>query len=190
MRYVHRSLPAVTLLMWLAFAWAQSQPDIADLFNRAANNERTGVARKTSPVDARKARPGEIVVTIISGEGKETRSPPAATGDMVVRNRCPATGNEELLVRAAKFGERYEGPMSPPDEDGWSTYRPLGNEMLYFIVGPADGTLTFTAPWGEAMTARPGDAIVRDPKDPKDTYRIAAAAFACTYEILRRPKKD
>ena len=190
MRYVHRSLPAVTLLMWLAFAWAQSQPDIADLFNRAANNERTGVARKTSPVDARKARPGEIVVTIISGEGKETRSPPAATGDMVVRNRCPATGNEELLVRAAKFGERYEGPMSPPDQYGWSTYRPLGNEMLYFIVGPADGTLTFTAPWGEAMTARPGDAIVRDPKDPKDTYRIAAAAFACTYEILRRPKKD
>jgi hypothetical protein len=191
MRCVHRSLSlAALLLMWLAIAWAQSQVDIADLFNRAANDERTGVARKTRPVDARLARRGEIVVTIISGEGKETQSPPAVTGDMVVRNRCPATGNEELLVRAAKFGERYEGPMSPPDEDGWSTYRPLGNEMLYFIVGPADGTLTFTAPWGEAMTARPGDAIVRDPKDPKDTYRIAAAAFACTYEILRRPKKD
>ena len=38
--------------------------------------------------------------------------------------------------------------MSPPDKDGWSTYRPRGNEMLYFIVGPTDGTLTFTAPWG------------------------------------------
>ena len=104
MRCVHRSLSlAVLLLMWLAIAWAQSQVDIADLFNRAANDERTGVARKTRPVDARLARRGEIVVTIISGEGKETQSPPAVTGDMVVRNRCPATGNEELLVRAANL---------------------------------------------------------------------------------------
>jgi hypothetical protein len=35
------------------------------------------------------------------------------------------------------------------------------------------------------MVARPGDAIVRDPQGPADTYRIAAAAFACTYEILQ-----
>ena len=49
----------------------------------------------------------------------------------------------------------------------------------------ADGSFTFTAPWGEPMVARPGDAIVRSPQDPADTYRIAAAAFACTYEILR-----
>jgi hypothetical protein len=35
------------------------------------------------------------------------------------------------------------------------------------------------------MFARPGNAIVRSSKDPADTYRIAAAAFACTYEILR-----
>jgi hypothetical protein len=35
------------------------------------------------------------------------------------------------------------------------------------------------------MVARPGDGIVRDPRAPADTYRIVAAAFACTYEILR-----
>ena len=58
--------------------------------------------------------------------------------------------------------------------------------MAYFVVRAADGAFTFTAPWGEPMVARPGDAIVRDPRDPADTYRIAAAAFACTYEILRR----
>jgi hypothetical protein len=28
---------------------------------------------------------------------------------------------------------------------------------------------------------------VRNPTDPADTYRIAAAAFACTYEIIRPP---
>lgn len=57
--------------------------------------------------------------------------------------------------------------------------------MRYFIVREADGAFTFTAPWGEAMVARPGDAIVRDPQDPADTYRIAAAAFACTYEVVQ-----
>jgi hypothetical protein len=62
--------------------------------------------------------------------------------------------------------------------------------MLYFIVRSSDGIFTFQAPWGESMIARPGDAIVRDPKDPKDTYRIAAAAFDCTYEIIGPPKQQ
>ena len=57
--------------------------------------------------------------------------------------------------------------------------------MRYLVVREADGSFTFMAPWGEPMVARPGDAIVRNPDDPADTYRIAAAAFACTYEILR-----
>ncbi len=183
-------LPGVVCLIWLVpGALAQSPIDIADLFARAAQSDRTGLARKTKPVDARPARPGEVIVTIIAGEGKETQSPPAEAGDMVVRNRCPATGNEEILVRAAKFRERYEGPAGPAVR-GWSTYRPRGNDMRYFIVRPGDGTFTFTAPWGEAMIARPKDAIVRDPKDPKDIYRIAAAAFDCTYEIIERPKKE
>jgi len=34
------------------------------------------------------------------------------------------------------------------------------------------------------MVAKPGDAIVQDPESPEDTYRVAAAAFACTYEVL------
>ena len=169
---------------------AQSQLDISELFTRAIQGERTGLARKTKPVDARPARPGEKVVTFIAGEGKETQSPPAESGDVVVRNRCRATGNEEFLVKAAKFSERYEGPLGPPDDDGWSTYRPRSNEMLYFLVQPSDGTFSFKAPWGELMIARAGDAIVRDPKDPQDTYRVAAAAFDCTYEIEEPPKRQ
>jgi hypothetical protein len=153
-------------------------------------SERTGLARKTKSVDVRPARPGEKVVTFIAGEGKETQSPRAEPGDMVVRNRCQVTGNEEFLVKAAKFSERYEGPLGPPDDAGWSTYRPRGNEMLYFLVQPSDGTFTFKAPWGELMIARPGDAIVRGPKDPKDTSRVAAAAFDCTSEIEELPKRQ
>jgi hypothetical protein len=57
--------------------------------------------------------------------------------------------------------------------------------MRFFVVRDADGAFPFIAPWGEPMVARPGDAIVRNPEDTADTYRIAAAAFACTYEITR-----
>jgi hypothetical protein len=161
-----------------------AQTDVHAMFDQAESEARVGVARKTMPVDARAAEAGEVVVTEIAGEGKETASPPAQAGDMVVRNRCPETGNEKILVSAAKFGERYEGPEGPPDASGWQAYRPRGVEMRYFIVRDADGSFSFTAPWGEPMVARPGDAIVRSPEDPADTYRIAAAAFACTYEIL------
>jgi hypothetical protein len=175
-------LAAVLALTWGAAEAADA--DVHAMFDQAEREARVGLARKTIPVDARPAQPGEVVVTVIAGEGKETESPPAQPGDMVVRNRCPATGNEEILVSAAKFAERYEGPMEPADARGWRPYRPRGVEMQYFVVRAPDGAFTFTAPWGEPMTARPGDAIVRDPRDPADTYRIAAAAFVCTYEIL------
>ncbi len=159
--------------------------DVEALFARAEQDGRVGVARKTKLVDARAAALGEIVATIIAGEGKETQSQPAAAGDRVVRNRCEASGHEQYLVSAGKFAERYEGPLGPADRDGWAPYRPRGVEMLYALVRDQDGSFSFTAPWGEAMVARPGDALVRDPNDPKDIYRVQAAAFDCTYEIVK-----
>lgn len=140
-------------------------------------------ARKTKPVDARPARPGEVIVTVLAGEGKETQSRPAEKGDWVVRNRCEATGNEEYLVAADKFAERYE-PSGRPAAGGWQEHRPLGKVMRFFLLRAEHEEFAFTAPWGERMIAKPGDAIVQDPKDPRDTYRVAASAFACTYEIL------
>jgi hypothetical protein len=177
------TIAAVVALAWAAPAAAQT--DVHAMFDQAEREARVGLARKTMPVDVRPAEPGEVVVTVIAGEGEETRSPPAQPGDMVVRNRCPETGNEAILVSAGKFAERYEGPVGLADADGWQAYRPRGIEMRYFVVRAADGDFTFIAPWGEPMVARPGDAIVRNPQDPADTYRIAAAAFACTYEILQ-----
>ncbi len=157
-------------------------------FANAEREGRVGLARKVKPVDARPAVPGEIIVTIIKGEGEETRSPPAKAGDMVVRNRCPETGNEEILVSQAKFPDRYEGPTGPGPGEPWREYRPRGKDMLFFRLGPGGGPFTFEAPWGGLMTAVAGDVVVRDPNDAKDTYRIAGAAFACTYEVVRQPK--
>ena len=162
-----------------------TQVDVQALFAKAEADGRVGAARKTKPVDVRAATPGEIVVSIIKGEGKETQSPPAQAGDMVVRNRCAETGNEEILVSAAKFAQRYEGPIGDADAQGWAPYRPKGVEMSYLTLRADEGPFSFTAAWGEPMVVRPGDAIVQDPNNSADTYRIAAAAFACTYEILR-----
>lgn len=166
-------------------AWTQAEFDILTYFQTARDSGRDGLARKTAVVDVRSAHTGEIIVTIIKGEGKETQSAPAEAGDMVVRNRCPETGNEEILVKAKNFAARYEGPVGPAGADGWLPYRPRGVEMRYVIVRERDGAFSFTAPWGEKMIARPGDAILQDVANPKDTYRIQHAAFACTYEITR-----
>ncbi len=153
-------------------------------FADVAGDGGAGTARKTMPVDARPAVPGEVVVSIIAGEGVETRSKPAAEGDWVVRNRCPATGNEEILVSAEKFPVRYGEALGEADAQGYREFRPKGSEMTYVIARPANGEFAIEAPWGELQRVRPGDAIVQMPEDMQDTYRIQGDAFACTYEIL------
>jgi hypothetical protein len=177
------------LLLCRQMSFAQTPIDIYAFFQKASGVGGEGLARKTKTVDAREAKPGEVVVTVIKGEGKETQSPPAKAGDMVVRNRCPESGNEEFLVPSAKFASRYEGPTGPARDDGWHPYRPRGADMRFVVVNEKDGEFTFTAPWGETMIARPGDAIVQDVHDPKDTYRVQKAAFACTYEEIWSPAK-
>jgi hypothetical protein len=161
--------------------------EVRALLNNAEAAGLVRTAQKTKPVDARPARPGEVVVTVIAGEGQETQSRPAKAGDWVVRNRCQATGNEEYLVDGAKFADRYQRTDTPPGRDGWQEYRPVGKAMRFMVLTPAHGEFAFTAPWGERMVAKPGDAIVQDPEDPGDTYRVAAASFACTYEVVKQP---
>jgi hypothetical protein len=156
---------------------AQDLVDVVAYFQRIQNTRGEGLAHKTKPVDVRPAKPGEVIVTSIKGEGKETQSPSAKPGDMVVWNRCPETGNEQILVPAASFSQRYERPIGAGAVDGW------------LIVAEQDGAFTFIAPWNERMVARPGDSIVQDPNNPKDTYRVAKAAFACTYDILSEPRR-
>jgi hypothetical protein len=182
------------LAIWLAIAariaGADTTPptkDVVAQFAEAGAQHRVGIARKTKPVDARPARPGEVVVTVIKGEGVETRSKPAEAGDWVVRNRCPATGNERYLVKATKFPSRYGEPQGPADPEGWREFHPKGTDMRYFILTGAGGAFSFTAPWGEATVAKPGDAIVQTPGDEKDTYRVAAESFVCTYEVVPHP---
>jgi hypothetical protein len=181
-------MAGVLLAFSSALAQAAPEKNQVELFENVKAEGKSGVAHKTRPVDARPAVAGEVIVTIIKGEGVETTSKPAEAGDWVVRNRCPETGNEEILVKAAKFPTRYGEPRSEPDAQGYRSFAPKGGDMGYFIVPAEIGEFTFKAPWGEQMVAKPGDAIVQVPSDPSDTYRIAAASFACTYEIVTPAK--
>ena len=162
--------------------------DIHALFENAERDGRVGIARKSQPVDARPAVPGEVVVTIIADEGKETQSRPPTAGDMVVRNRCEATGNEEYLVSAGTFAERYEGPLGPEDAHGWQAYRPRGTDNA--LRGPPDGgrLILVHRSLGRGDGGEAGRCYRPQPRRPHDTYRVAAASFECTYEILEPPR--
>jgi hypothetical protein len=164
--------------------------ELIALMARAQFEGRVGTARKTRLVDARQPRPGEVIVTIIKGEGKETTSRPATEGDWVARNRCPETGNEEYLVRGKTFAERYRAAGSPPSEEGWQAFVPQGKPLRFLVLTPREAPFTFIAPWGEPMIARPGDALVQDAENERDVYRVAKASFACTYEVVKAPARQ
>lgn len=164
----------------------KSADEMIAMMAQARKDGRLQVARKTKPVDARPAKPGEVIVTVIAGQGRETASKPAAAGDQVVRNRCAPTGHEQYLVAAAKFSGKYQATGQPADADGWREYRPVGADMRVLVLDAATPPFTFTAPWGEPMVARGGDAIVQDPKDDRDVYRVERASFDCTYELRGR----
>lgn len=182
-----RLLLALLLILAAFPAFAQREVDRAQLFQSAVAANRIGEAQKTRPVDARPARVGEVVVTVIRGDGVETRSRPAQEGDWVVRNRCPETGNEEYVVTSARFPERYGPPRGQADAQGWREFHPIASPVEFFTVRPDEGEMSFVAPWGERMIARPRDVIVRNPRDHNDVYRIYSVSFACTYEVTRAP---
>ena len=166
----------------------KSLDELLALMAEAEAQGRVGTACKTRPIDARPARPGEVVVTVIKDEGEETRSTPAAAGDWVVRNRCPETGNEMYLVTADNFDKKYKPTGVAPDAEGWREFQPEGEDMRFVWLREVEGSFSFEAPWGETMVAHPGDALVQDPRQERDLYRVAKAAFACTYEIVHDPR--
>ncbi len=189
MRFVFL-VPAVVLSL-SGQVWSEDLPRLSqiELFAKAKGANLTGTAHKTRAVDARPAREGEVVVTVIPGEGVETTSKPAEAGDWVVRSRCVAdnAANPQILVKSSRFPERYGPAKSRPDAQGFQEFHPSGQEMEFFFVAEATGAFQFVAPWGTPMVAKLGDAIVQIPGDPDDTYRIARAEFDCTYEVTKPP---
>ena len=91
----------------LALAWgvqAAAQTDVHAMFDQAERDGRVGLARKTEPVDVRAAQPGEVVVTVIAGEGKERK----------VRRRSRATWWCATAARRPATRRSWSAPPSSP----------------------------------------------------------------------------
>ena len=74
------SIAAVAMLSCASICHAQQSIDVIAYFESARAEGRDGIARKTRAVDVRPSKPGEVIVTTIKGEGKETQSAPAKPG--------------------------------------------------------------------------------------------------------------
>jgi len=162
----------------------KSLDDMVRFVADAAEEGRVGLARKVKPIEARPARPGEVVVTVIEGEGQETRSRPAREGDWVVWARHAERSHEQYLVGGETFSRRYEPTGEAAAEEGWRGFAPRAAPRRFVVVRPEDGTFAFEAPWGEPMVARPGDVILQDPEDERDIYRVERTSFHITYEVV------
>ncbi|QAV24737.1 hypothetical protein [Proteus hauseri] len=169
------------------------QKDRVEYFTQAQQTGITGLAIKTKPVLARLAQEGEVITTVIKGEGVETISAPAKQGDWVVQNICPETGNEEILVRKEKFAQRYNAVEQSEakinsNTNQYQPFIPKGVEMNYFIVPDSTPAFVMKAPWGELQRFQSGDAVVQSTTDSQDIYRIQKSAFECTYTIIKKAK--
>lgn len=136
--------------------------------------------KKKSLVRAKKAHPGQVVVTKTS-DGDETKNT-AHAGDWLVENQT--SSNEWYLVKAETFEKKYTFMQAL--ENGWGCYHPKG-EILGLVVNEAHfkeldvaKELRFQAPWKDSMVAKPGDMLVVPP-EKDEIYRIAKKEFGETY---------
>ena len=95
------------------------------------------IYKKVGLVEARKARPGEIVVTKVHG-GRMIESPAIAAkdGDWVITGVL----GEEYVVNETKLAERFK----ITDKDG--VYEPIGYARI--IANPFGADISLTPPWG------------------------------------------
>jgi len=131
------------------------------------------VFKKQGRVQARPAKPGEEITTVLEGGAKETVNK-AAEGDWIVTN----PGGEQYIIGEKKFLGRYE----ETDESG--VYAAKG--FCRAIPNPFGVPIEIMASWGSPQT---GDerCMIADTCDAIGTvdgepYLIDADAFAVTYK--------
>lgn len=129
------------------------------------------MASKFQRINARPAKPGEVVHTVLADGTNET-SNVAQEGDYVVNN---VGSPEQWIVRGKDFVKKYV-----EDEGNPGVYRPKGGPMEVFDVGE---DIEGVAPWGENMRVKKGGYIMRDPNNPNDAYGIGLDEFNKSYKF-------
>lgn len=138
------------------------------------DDDKIRLYKKTGTVEARLAKDGEKIETIIDGQVETTNT--AHSGDVVV----VGAKKEQYIVTSKTFADRYKGPKLSSD---LQTYQPTG--YAYAMEWTEKGT-AFTASWGEKMVILPGDYLactkITDSGAPDGgLYRIERGAFHKTY---------
>ena len=131
------------------------------------------IYKKTSPVYAYLAEPGEYIETW-TADGLETTNY-AKKGDFIVQN-LQTEYLESYIIDNITFFERY----------GLLYFS--GYEAICFPKGKVKATIyhgedtEFVAKWGRLMSLKTGDYIVSPCPKLNEVYRIARKEFLETYE--------
>jgi hypothetical protein len=140
--------------------------------------------RKKSLIRAKRADPGQVVITVTS-DGVETKNT-AATGDWLVENQTSI--KESYLIKAETFKKKYT--MLHSLGGGWGCYRPVGEVCAYHVsqedlekFGKKE-VMEFQAPWKESIVVKQGDFLII-PMDKSEIYRVAQKEFFETYEEIK-----
>ncbi len=129
--------------------------------------------KKIGTVEARLARKGEMIATVIDGKIETINH--AGADDVVVKN----PSGEEYILAMPSFTKRYRGPEPSPE---YQTFHATGTT---YAVEWHHGPATFKASWGEMMIIDDGDYLCSVTEEPEgDLYRIEAGAFAETYREI------
>ena len=129
---------------------------------------------KATTITARKGIIGERISTITSNDLYETNNIVSkdlnGNVDWVVTN---ITG-EQYIIKDFEFNKKYE-----PDEGASNMFKPKGKPIT---AGQIHEDISFTAPWGEAMSILAGGYLVFTDMD--DIYGIQESEFNMTYKKL------
>jgi hypothetical protein len=127
---------------------------------------------KMSPMSYAVAKEPMEIETILP-DGKETKNK-AEPGDIIISG----VSGEKYVVKAKKFGSLYSGKIGEKVK-----VAPNPREVAKFT---GKDEITFKAPWGEDMVAKPGDYIVKDVQSDGSVgyYRIAKSEFEKTYNPI------
>ena len=143
-------------------------------------------ARKSAPVIARPAEPGEAIVTY-AGDGTAETTDVGREGHMVL-TKADATGWAVLdenghrnmwQVSHEAFLERYEKP-----DPITNLTQPKGRDMTFVKVYE---NVAFEAPWGEAQLIAAGGWL--NVTDPTDVYGVSGQDFSDTYVVTAGPHR-
>lgn len=145
--------------------------EVVDLFKARMQQRMVKKYNKFGTVEARLAKMGEKIDTIVNGKKETTNT--AKNGDYVVKN----PSGEQYIISGDKFNSRYQLQNR---SIGWSLYNATGSCWAFKYEGPK---FTFEAPWGEDMLVETGDYIaVAGIDNLDDIYRIEKNSFKQTYK--------